>query len=169
MCSCFSVVPFITARSYREPTTIARRLRNVMIPIMASRTIETMPALTHHCGSIPVCPFVAKRISGRVGGKKTNPTQVTRQSFLLGSRLLTARAPSPVGFLFWILSWFRSPRGYAGLYLVSSTRLEVAIKLVGLAPGTYNYPILHRVKHLNRMTAYFRLQYNILIFVPVTT
>ena len=43
-CACCRVVPFLTARSYREPTAEAKPLLNAMIPFLTARAIGTITA-----------------------------------------------------------------------------------------------------------------------------
>ena len=61
---CFRVVPLLTARSYREPTTIAKRLWSVIIPFLTARAIGIVPSLIDH--HLRVCfravPFLTARL-----------------------------------------------------------------------------------------------------------
>ena len=53
-CACCRVVPFLTARSYREPTAEAKPLLNAMIPFLTARAIGTITA-NDHCIHICLC------------------------------------------------------------------------------------------------------------------
>ena len=65
ICLCVRVVPFLTARSSREPTTIAKRLFNMIIPFLTAPAIEDKTITTTNrktiCECCRVVPFPAAR------------------------------------------------------------------------------------------------------------
>ena len=66
------VVPLLTTRSYREPTTIAERLLNVMITFVTAHAIRMKPPLVDHGIRFRMFLHATWKLSGGWVGKKTN-------------------------------------------------------------------------------------------------
>ena len=87
-CACCRVVPFLMARSYREPMTEAKRLLNAMIPFLTARAIGTITASDHYI-RICLCFRMALFLTTRSSGE---PTTIAKRLFPKMIPFLTAPA-----------------------------------------------------------------------------
>ena len=86
-CACCRLVPFLTARSYREPTTEAKRLLNEMIPFLTARAIGTITV------NRPLCICLCFRMAPlRTARSSREPISIATRLLSMIITFLTAPA-----------------------------------------------------------------------------